>query len=96
MSGCVLSVRGKETPGALTIDATLELLAADLALEFAYASLLVQLDCDRLLVVAEQACECRWQWFVLFDGDDQLLCSPILLLQTLSDVVLGRRTFFGP
>ena len=43
-----------------TVDGTLEFLSADTAVELANASLLVKLDGDRVLVVAEEACEsCR-------------------------------------
>lgn len=53
---------------ALTIDSALELLPADFAVEPAAAGLLVQFDFDRLFVVAEEACEGRWEGFALVRG----------------------------
>jgi hypothetical protein len=58
--------KGKAECGCVrTVDGTLELLAADLAVERAAAGLLVELDLDRLFVVAEEACEGRWERLAL-------------------------------
>lgn len=51
---------GHELAAILTVDSALELLPTDFALERADTSFLVELDRDRVLVVAEEACEeCR-------------------------------------
>ena len=51
--------------GGEVVDAGLEVLAADFAVELADAELLVQLDNDGLFVVAEEAGEGRGQGFTL-------------------------------
>jgi hypothetical protein len=60
--------QGRARATGLTVDSTLELLPADLAVEPAAAGLLVELDFDRLFVVAEEACECRREAFALGKG----------------------------
>jgi hypothetical protein len=48
-----------------TVDGALEALSAHLAGQGADAELLLQLDLDRFLVVAEEAGECRGEGFAL-------------------------------
>ena len=59
---------GKAMDVARTVDATLEPLPADLAVQRTDAGLLVELDVDRLLVITEETCEYAWEAFVLNDG----------------------------
>src|SRR5689334_1626097 len=50
-----------QTERRRTIDAALEFLTADFAFKVSYSRLLVKLDLDRRLVVAEKACKGRRQ-----------------------------------
>lgn len=78
-----------------TVDGALELLAADLAVERAAAGLLVELDLDRLFVVAEEACEGRWKRFAL--GRDRGKISAKVPSRGRRWVGWSVwRTFFGP
>jgi hypothetical protein len=68
----------------------LKLLAADFAVEIPAAGLLVQLDFDRLLVVAEKACESRRQGVPLAESERcQLGGDPLVFAEC-------NGTFLGP
>lgn len=66
LPGAVRREPGYGREGQLTVDAGLELLAADLTGEVTQAQLLVEFDDDRVLVVAEETGECGCEGFPLY------------------------------